>query len=336
MPTTVHAYAAAKAGAALHPFDYSLGDLGPDDVDIRVAYCGLCHSDLSMINNEWGMSRYPIVPGHEVVGTVAAVGEHVPDLRVGDRVGLGWYASSCMHCDQCVGGRQHLCPDTTHTIGGRHGGFADHVRCHWIWAAKIPEGLDPATVGPLFCGGITVFSPILQAGVLPTQRVGVIGIGGLGHLALQFLAKWGCHVTAFTSSPDKAADALAMGAHAVVDSRSDADLAGVADSLDFILNTTNVTLNWQAYLDALAPDGTLHNVGAVLDPMPIPAFSLISGQKKVAGSPLGAPKLVRDMLRFCERHAIAPVTEQFALADINDALEHLEAGKARYRIVLKV
>lgn len=333
---SVNAYAAHQAGGELQPFSYELPDIGAEQVDIKIEYCGICHSDLSMRNNDWGGTDYPFVPGHEIIGTVINTGEHAKGVKVGDRVGLGWFSASCMHCDQCMSGNHHVCNDKAATIMGRHGGFADHVRCHWAWALPIPDTLDAASAGPLLCGGITVFRPILQADVKPTQRVGVIGIGGLGHMALQFLNKWGCEVTAFSSSPDKTDEAKAMGAHHVVNSRDDGAMEKIAGSLDFILNTTNVTLNWQSYLDALAPQGTFHTVGAVLEPIPVPAFTLISGEKSVSGSPLGSPALTRDMLRFCARHDIRPVTEGFALSEVNEALEHLEAGKARYRIVLKV
>jgi uncharacterized zinc-type alcohol dehydrogenase-like protein len=194
--------------------------------------------------------------------------------------------------------------------------------------------LDPAKAGPLFCGGITVFAPIADFGVKPTDRVGVIGIGGLGHLALQFLAKWGCHVTAFTSSESKAAEARGFGAHEVLDSRDSKAMQGMKGSFDFILSTVNVALDWPSYLDLLAPGGRLHLVGAVLEPLAIPAFSLISGRKQVSGSPLGSPATVLDMLDFSARHGIAAQTEEFPMAEVNEALDHLRAGKARYRIVL--
>ncbi len=333
--TTVNAYAAMDAKGALEPFSFELGELGPDQVDIQVEYCGICHSDLSMLNNEWGMSQYPLVPGHEVVGRVVAAGEFVRGINVGDLVGLGWFSGSCMHCDHCLDGDHNLCGSNEGTVVGRHGGFADMVRCQWTWATLIPESIDPAKAGPLFCGGITVFNPIVQAGVKPTDRVGVIGIGGLGHLALQFLAKWGCEVTAFTSSPDKADEARGMGAHHVVNSRDDEAMAKAAGTYDFILNTTNVSLNWGSYLDALGARGVLHTVGAVLEPIPVPAFTLIGQQKSISGSPLGSPALNRKMLEFCARHGIETVTEEFDLKNVNDALARLESGKARYRIVLK-
>lgn len=334
--TKVKAYAAHEAKGKLEPFSYELPDLGEEEVDIKVHYCGICHSDLSMLNNEWGMTQYPFVPGHEAVGEVIAVGSQVKTVQPGDLVGLGWNSASCMHCNPCMDGDHHLCNEVEATIVGRHGGFADHVRAHWSWAIPLPEGTDLKKAGPLFCGGITVFNPIVLSGVQPTDKVGVIGIGGLGHMALKFLNKWGCEVIAFSSSPDKEKQILEMGATRVINSRDPKALESIAGSLDFILNTTNVSLDWNTYLSTLAPKGKLHTVGAVLEPMAIPAFSLIMGEKSVGGSPLGSPALTRTMLEFCVRHDIYPIVEEFPLAKVNEAMQHLEAGKARYRIVLKV
>lgn len=331
----VNAYAASEAGGTLETFQYDLPTLGNEEVDIKVHYCGVCHSDLSMLHNEWGMTAFPFVPGHEIVGEVQAVGSEVKGLKVGDKVGMGWYSASCMHCNQCMDGKQHLCGSAEGTIIGRHGGFADTVRGHWSWTTLLPEGIDMAKAGPLFCGGITVFNPIVLSGVQPTDKVGVIGIGGLGHLALKFLKAWGCEVTAFTSNKDKTEALKKMGAHNVVDSTDSDALEAIAGSLDFILNTTNVKLDWNAFLTTLAPQGKLHTVGAVLEPMEIPAFSLISGEKSVGGSPLGSIALTRKMLEFCVRHDIYPTVEEFKMGDVNAALAHLEAGKARFRVVLK-
>ncbi|MEY8849172.1 NAD(P)-dependent alcohol dehydrogenase [Psychroserpens sp. XS_ASV72] len=331
----VNAYAASEAGSELQKFQYDLPEIGNEQIDIKVHYCGLCHSDLSMINNDWGNSQYPLVPGHEIVGEVVAVGSEVKGVQVGDRVGMGWYSASCMHCNQCMDGKQHLCSDSEATIVGRHGGFADYVRGHWSWVTKLPEGIDMSKAGPLFCGGITVFSPIVISGVQPTDKVGIIGIGGLGHMALKFLKAWGCEVTAFTSNKSKTDALKAMGAHQVVDSTDSEDLERIAGTLDFILNTTNVKLDWTSYITALAPQGKLHTVGAVLDPMEIPAFSMIAGEKSVGGSPLGSIALTRKMLEFCVRHDIYPTVEVFDMADVNKALKHLHDGKARFRVVLK-
>lgn len=281
------------------------------------------------------MTQYPFVPGHEIVGEVTAVGASVKNLEVGQLVGLGWNSASCMHCNQCMKGNHHLCNTVEGTIVGRHGGFANKVRGNWSWAIPLPEGIDLKKAGPLLCGGITVFNPIILAGVNATDRVGVIGIGGLGHMALKFLNKWGCEVIAFSSNSDKKEQILAMGATKVINSRKPEELESIAGSLDFILNTTNVSLDWNSYLTTLAPQGKFHTVGAVMEPMPIPAFSLIMGEKTVSGSPLGSPALTRTMLEFCVRHNIYPIIEEFPMSEVNTALEHLKKGKARYRIVLK-
>ncbi|GJM18018.1 MAG: alcohol dehydrogenase [Phycisphaeraceae bacterium] len=335
MGTTVKALAATDAGGALGAFEYELGELGPHEVDVAVTHCGICHSDLSMLDNEWGMASFPFVPGHEAAGTVAAKGELVTHLEIGQRVGVGWQAGSCMHCRHCVGGDHNLCGEMEGTIVGRHGGFATHVRSKAAFAVPLPEGVGSVGAGPLFCGGITVFNPIVQFGVKPTDRVGVIGIGGLGHMALGFLNKWGCEVTAFTSTGAKMDEAKELGAHRCVNSRDDSAIEAEAGRFDFLISTVNVPLNWEAYIGALSPKGRLHVVGAVMEPIPVTAFPIIMGQKSVSGSPIGSPATIADMLDFCARHAIAPVTETFKMSAANDAFEHLRAGKARYRIVLE-
>lgn len=331
---TVHAYAIQKKSHQLAPFDYQTGEPGAEEVDIKVESCGICHSDLALIDNEGGVSNYPFVPGHEIIGVVTAMGKEVKNLQIGQRVGLGWFSGSCMHCHHCLRGDQNFCSKLEQTIVGRHGGFADLVRCHAVWAIALPDQLDAKSAGPLFCAGITVFNPLVQFNVRPTQRVGVIGIGGLGHMALQFLNKWGCEVTAFTSSANKATDAKALGAHAVVDSRDSNALAALSGNFDFILNTANANLDWPAFVKALAPRGCLHTVGAVPGPISLQAMQLISGQHSLSGTPLGSPATIEDMLTFCLRHNIQPVTEHFPMQAVNKALDHLRSGKARYRIVL--
>lgn len=199
----IKAYAANEAKGKLTPYEYDPGPLGANDVEIEVHYCGICHSDLSMINNEWGMSNYPLVPGHEVAGVIAAVGANVKHLALGQAVGLGWHAGYCQSCNPCHTGDHNLCASAQGTIVGRHGGFADKVRAQASSVVAIPEGVDLKSAGPLFCGGVTVFNPLVQFDIKPTSKVGVIGIGGLGHMALQFLNAWGCEVTAFTSSEAK-------------------------------------------------------------------------------------------------------------------------------------
>jgi uncharacterized zinc-type alcohol dehydrogenase-like protein len=335
MSEKIKAYVALAAGAALEPFEYDPGELGKEEVEIKVSHCGICHSDLSMRNNDWGMSVFPFVGGHEAVGEIVAVGDNAKGLAIGDKVGLGWNAKTCGHCQACLSGYQINCPELVGTIVARHGGFADRVRCNWDWAIKLPDGLDLSKAGPLFCGGITVFNPFVQLDIKPTDKVGVIGIGGLGHLALQFADKWGCEVTAFTSDLAKTDELKALGADHVVNSRDDAELAKVKGKFDLILSTVNVSLNWPAYMDALAPKGHLHIVGAVLEPIPVVSFQLIGNQKSVSGTATGSPSVVVKMLEFCARHNIETVTENYKMSQINEAFEHLESGKARYRIVLE-
>ncbi len=331
----IHAYAAMNVNGALEPYAYDLGELGPEEAEIKVSHCGICHSDLSMLGNDWGMSAYPFVPGHEVVGTIVALGEQAKGLKIGQTVGLGWSAYSCLACPECLSGNHNLCATTQATIIGRHGGFADRVRAQWAWVRPLPEGLDLEKTGPMLCGGVTVFAPFLVHNIPPTARVGVIGIGGLGHMALQFANKWGCEVHAFTTSDSKEAEARKLGAHFVHNTRNADALKEVAGSLDFIISTINVPIDVPGLLGALAPQGRLHVVGAILEPMQVPALGLIFGQKSVAGSPTGSPNVLDKMLSFSARHGVAPVTELFPMSKVNDAMEHLRAGKARYRIVLE-
>jgi uncharacterized zinc-type alcohol dehydrogenase-like protein len=288
-----------------------------------------------MLDNDWGMSAYPFVAGHEVAGTVVALGSDAKGLKIGQRVGLGWSAHSCLSCPECLSGEHNLCPTTQATIVGRHGGFADRVRAQWTWVRPLPDELDMAKVGPLLCGGVTVFSPLLIHNISPTARVGVIGIGGLGHMALQFANKWGCEVHAFTTSDSKEAEARQLGAHYVHNTRHPDALKSLSGSLDLIISTINVPQDVSALLETLAPKGRFHVVGAVLEPMEVPALSLILGQKSVSGSPTGSPSAIDAMLNFSARHAVAPVIETFPMSKINDALEHLRSGKARYRVVLE-
>ena len=330
----IRAWAALKAGGKLEPFEYDPGALGAEEVEIAVDHCGICHSDLSLLDNEWGMTRYPFVPGHEAAGRVVAMGPQAKGVSIGQRVGLGWNAYSCMHCRQCLMGNQNLCENLKATLIGRHGGFADRVRAHWVWTMPLPEGLDSRECGPLLCGGITVFAPLRELGISPTARVGVIGIGGLGHLALKFCKAWGCEVTAFTSSSSKAEEARAFGAHHVVSTHDSVAIGKLAGTFDLIIDTVNASLDWNALLDALAPNGKLHVVGAVPEPIPVPVFTLLMGQKSVSGSPTGSRGAIDAMLEFAARHKVEPQTEHFPMSKVNEAMDHLRAGKARYRIVL--
>ncbi|MEB3191428.1 MAG: NAD(P)-dependent alcohol dehydrogenase [Snowella sp.] len=332
----IRAYAATEQGGSFKPFEYDPGPLGDNEVELQVEYCGICHSDLHMLDNDWGLTQYPFVPGHEVVGKVAAVGDRVKTLKVGQPVGAGWFSHSCLTCEWCMSGNQNLCPSAEGIIVGRHGGFADKVRVNQEWAIPLPDGMKLETAGPLFCGGITVFNPILQCGVKPTEKVGVVGIGGLGHMAIHFLKAWGCEVTAFSHSPEKEAEAKAMGATHFVNSCDPDALAAVANSLDFILSTVTADLDWSSYILALRPKGRLHIVGVSPNPLSIPIFPLVLGQKSVSASPLGSPTTTQSMLEFSLRHDLEPIVEVYPLEQINEAFEKLRHGKPKYRLVLKV
>jgi uncharacterized zinc-type alcohol dehydrogenase-like protein len=329
----IRGWTAKAPKQALVPETYDPGALGDEEVEIAVEYCGVCHSDLSVINNEWGNSRYPLVPGHEAVGRVVELGSHAKGLKIGQRVGVGWTAASCMHCRQCLSGQQQLCPKAVPTIIGHRGAFADRVRAHWAWAIALPDALDVASAGPLLCGGITVFDPLTRF-ARPTARVGVVGIGGLGHLGVKFAAAMGCEVTAFTSRESKFAEARALGAHAVLSSKDSQAVKAKKGSIDLLLVTVNAALDWAGMIATLAPHGRMHVVGAVPEPIPVGAFDLIGGLRSVSGSPTGAPVALADMLDFAVRNKVAPQVEHFPMSRVNEALAHLEAGKARYRIVL--
>jgi uncharacterized zinc-type alcohol dehydrogenase-like protein len=322
---------AAKQPMVLETVD--LGPLGGEDVEVAVEHCGLCHSDVSVLNNEWGISQFPAILGHEVTGRITAMGPNAKGLKIGQRVGVGWNSGSCMHCHQCMSGSHNLCPRVEMTIVGHRGGFATHVRAHWAWVIPLPENLNVVEAGPLLCGGITVFAPLMMY-AKPTDRVGIIGIGGLGHMAVKFAHAYGCDVTAFTSSESKFDEAKGFGAQHVVSSRDSGAIKKLAGSFDLLISTVDVKLDWDAIIGALAPNGRLHIVGVVLEPIPVSAFSLIAKQRSVSGSPAGSPVAIETMLDFAARHDISPQTEHFPMSKINEAFARLESGKARYRIVL--
>ncbi|MCB9478511.1 MAG: NAD(P)-dependent alcohol dehydrogenase [Deltaproteobacteria bacterium] len=330
----VHAYAAPSAGAALEPFEYELGKMGPNDVDIEVTHCGICHSDVHIVDNNWQATTYPSVPGHEVIGKVAAVGDLVTHLQVGQRVGVGWQKSACGHCPECVSGDSNLCSNSQATALGNYGGFADLVRTDARFVFPIPDDLPSEHAAPLLCAGATVYSPLLSHGITGASHVGVIGIGGLGHLALQFYRAWGCEVTAFSTSPDKEAEARQHGAHRFVVSTDPAQLEAAAGSLDLILNTIHHDLNWETYLGTLRTNGRLCFVG-VPGEIKIQAFNLLGGQKGMTGSVIGSPATIAEMLEFAARHNIRAQIETYPMGKANEALDHVRSNKARYRVVLE-
>ena len=298
--SSINAYAVHEAGGKFEPYSYEVGELAPEEVEIDVLYCGICHSDLSMIDNDWGLSQYPLIAGHEVVGKIAKLGSGVESLREGQTVGLGWHSGYCGHCSPCQTGDQNLCSDAQSTIVAHHGGFAEKVRAQAASVVPIPDGIDLESAGPLFCGGITVFNPLIQFDIKPTDKVAVIGIGGLGHIALQFLNAWGCEVTAFTSSESKQSEAIELGAHKTLNSRDPKEIEEAANSFDLIISTVNVKLDWNLYVSTLKPKGRLHFVGATLEPLDLAVFPLISTQRSISGSPVGSPATIekRDIREF--------------------------------------
>ncbi len=332
----VESYAALSAKAKLEPFAFDTGNLGPDEVDVHVTHCGVCHTDVAMVDNEWGTSQYPVVAGHEVVGTVAAVGANVDRLKVGQRVGVGALCGSCMKCEWCEGGAQHVCADVVGTVMGSHkGGFGSTVRVNnWRFAYLLPEAIASEHAGPLMCAGTTVFTPMLRYGVRPTQRVAVVGIGGLGHLALQFLTKWGCDVTAISSSHAKDEQAHTFGARHFIATRGTDELKKAARSFDFIISTVSADLPWDEYLAALRPEGKLCIVGIPDQRISLSPWSLIAGEKSIVGGQPGSIDETTEMLAFTALHGIKPMIETFPMEDAEAALDHTRQGKARYRAVL--
>lgn len=331
--SVIDAWVATAVNQKLVRQSLDIGPIAPDEVEVEVEYCGLCHSDLSVLKDDWSLSRFPAVLGHEVIGRVVELGPAAKGLKVGQKVGIGWTADSCMHCRQCKSGDQHLCNQALPTIIGHRGGFASRVRANWAWTIPLPENLNAAEAGPLLCGGITVFNPLAMY-AKPTSRVGIVGIGGLGHMGVKFAAAYGCEVTAFTSSESKFDEARGFGAHRVVSSRDIQSLQNLAGTFDLLIVTANVPLEWQLLMNSLAPNGRMHIVGAVMQPIPIQAIPMIFGQKSVSGSPTGSPVEIETMLDFAARHNVIPQTEHFPMSKINDAFERLESGKARYRIIL--
>jgi uncharacterized zinc-type alcohol dehydrogenase-like protein len=330
----IQGLAAHAAGAELLSFKYDPGKLGLHEVEIAISHCGICHSDLHLIANDWGISQYPFIPGHEVVGLVSAVGAEVRSLEVGQRVGLGWQSNSCGVCEWCSRGMENLCPESEGTCVHRHGGYADRVRANARFVIPLPEALESESAAPLLCGGITVYNPMRTHGVNPSSRVGVVGIGGLGHLAIQFARAFGAEITAFSTSAAKEEEALALGAHHFVNSRESKAMKDVVGSLDFILSTVNADQDWGVYVAALRPTGNLCFVGVPPSPVSVHAFPLISGLRSISGNPTGSPYRIKEMLDVAARHSVKATVESFPMAQANAAIEKVKKNKVRYRAVL--
>lgn len=330
----IRGLAVHAAGAQLVPYKYDAGELKASEVEVRISHCGVCRSDIHLIDNDWGMSRFPFIPGHEIVGTVSAVGSDVKDRKVGERVGIGWQADSCGICEWCRQGDEHLCAQAQPTCVGRNGGYADAIRVNSRFAIPVPANLESENVAPLLCAGITVYAPLRNHGVRPSSRVAVVGIGGLGHLGIQFAKAFGAEVTALSTSKDKEKEAREMGADKFVNTRDTAELKKIAGSLDFVLSTVSADQDWQAYINSLRPKGTLCVVGVPPSPIAIQAFSLIGQQRSVAGSPTGSPRDLHEMLDVASRHGVKAITERFAMIKANDAIAKVKKSTVRYRAVL--
>jgi uncharacterized zinc-type alcohol dehydrogenase-like protein len=330
----IHGLAVHAAGAQLVPYKYQPGELKANEVEVRISHCGICHSDIHLIDNDWGVSKFPFIPGHEIVGTVSAVGSQVRDLAIGQRVGIGWQSDSCGVCEWCRQGDEHLCAAAQPTCVGRNGGYADSIRVNSRFAIPVPEALESENVAPLLCAGITVYSPLHNLGVRPSSRVGVIGIGGLGHLGLQFARAFGAEVTAFSTSTDKEEEARNLGAHHFVNTRDNGALKKLVGSFDLLLSTVSADQDWQAIVNGLRPKGTLCIVGVPPSPISIQAFPLIAGQRSISGSPTGSPRDLYRMLDVAARHGVKAITERFPMAKANEALVRVKKNQVRYRAVL--
>ncbi|TMB24100.1 MAG: NAD(P)-dependent alcohol dehydrogenase [Deltaproteobacteria bacterium] len=327
------AFAALAAKQSLLPYEYEPAAIRPQDVEVQISHCGICHSDLHLIDNDWSSSPYPLVPGHEIVGTVTAAGDRCR-LAAGQRVGVGWQRSACFDCEQCRAGDENLCARQEATCVGHMGGFARRIRLDGRFVFPLPESLEAAAAAPLLCAGVTVFAPLRRWGVVAGAQVGVIGIGGLGHLALQFLRAMGCETTAFTSSPDKRAAAERLGARHVVSSTSVREIRANAGRFEFLLCTAPARLDFITYLQTLKPGGILCLVGAPPGLLQIPAAQLLASQRVICGSDIGSRSAIRETLAFAAEHGIAAQVETVPLADVNAALQRVRENRVRYRMVL--
>ncbi|CAI1771125.1 Uncharacterized zinc-type alcohol dehydrogenase-like protein YahK [Serratia quinivorans] len=341
-----HAYAAHDAKSALVPFDYTPRTLRDHDVQINVLFCGVCHSDLHQARNEWSNTIFPVVPGHEIVGRVSAVGSHVSRYQVGDLVGVGCMVDSCRSCPSCEEGLEQYCENGfTGTYNGQdrqtgaitYGGYSTAMTVDQDFVLRVPENLDPAGVAPLLCAGITTYSPLRQWGAGPGKKVGIVGLGGLGHMGVKLARAMGAHVVLFTTSESKVEDAKRLGAHEVVISRDPEQMAQHTNSFDFILNTVAAQHDLNPFLNLLRRDGTLTLVGAPEHDHPSPqVFNLIMKRRRLAGSLIGGIAETQEMLNFCGQHGITSDIELIPMQQINQAYERMLKSDVKYRFVVDI
>jgi alcohol/geraniol dehydrogenase (NADP+) len=327
----VNAYAVPAASKPLEPFHYHTPELKDHEVEIGIDCCGLCYSDVHLADNDWKISKYPLVPGHEVIGKVIRKGAGVKNLEIGQRVGVGWQCGSCLNCEFCLRGEETVCASKIRTCVDRYGGFADKITVDSNFVYPIPAGLDSIKAAPLLCAGITVYSPFRLYDVKSPMSVAVIGIGGLGHLALQFARALGLQVTAVSHSPGKEAEARKFGAHHFLPL---SNMNKASNSFDFILATANADLDWALAGQMLRPRGKLCFVGRPPGDIKFPASLLISGNRSICGSGTGSRALMAEMLQFSALHHIEPQVEVMPMSQINEAVKRLKSHQARYRIVL--
>jgi uncharacterized zinc-type alcohol dehydrogenase-like protein len=343
MPITVAAYGAQDAATPLAPMQIDRRDLRPDDVAIDILYCGVCHSDLHQARNDWKNSIYPVVPGHEIVGTVRAVGAEVTSFKPGDKVAVGCLIDSCRECDQCAKGKEQMCrKGPTPTYNGKDrqtgeltfGGYSDAIVVREAFLLRVPDALDLSRAGPLLCAGITTYSPLREWKVGPGSRVGVVGLGGLGHMAVKLAVGMGAEVTVITTSPSKEADARALGAHRVLVSTDAGAMKTARSSFDLIIDTVPVPHDLTPYLVLLDVESTLCIVGAI-DMMPgFHSGMLLGGRRRIAASPVGGIPETQELLDFCAEKNILPDCEMIAIHDINHAFERMEKADVKYRFVI--
>ena len=338
-----YSYAAQKSTDKLAPFQIERRDPGADDVQIDILFCGVCHSDLHTARNEWNNTLYPSVPGHEIVGKVTAVGANVKDFKVGDLAGVGCMVDSCQHCASCAEGDEQYCENgftgtyNGPVFGGENtfGGYSDKIVVKEKFVLKISHSDNLAAVAPLLCAGITTYSPLHHWKVGPGKKVGVVGLGGLGHMAVKIAHAMGAHVVLFTTSENKRADALRLGAKEVVVSKNDAEMAAHTNSFDFILNTVAAAHNLDAFLALLKRDGTMTLVGAPDSPHPSPnVFGLIMKRRRLAGSLIGGIKETQEMLDFCAQHGIVSDIESIRMDQIETAYSRMLKSDVKYRFVV--
>ena len=342
-PTTAKAWGVESAGAAAVPLTIVRRALRPEDVAIRISHCGICHSDLHMARNDWGMGLYPMVPGHEIVGTVTAVGSGVSKYKVGERVAVGCLVDSDQTCDQCKAGHEQFCATgATLTYSGidrqdgslTQGGYSQHIVVREEFVCRLPDNLDMTKAAPLLCAGITTYSPLRKYGVSAGQKVGIAGLGGLGHMGVKFAVAMGADVTMITTSPKKGQDARELGAHDVLLSTDAEAMAAAANRFDFILNTIPVSHEVGPYLNLLKPNGTMVVVGAIDNLPGLHGGQLVMRNRAIAGSLIGGLPETQEMLDFCGEHGILPEIETIRIDEINEAWERMEKGDVRYRFVI--